>query len=152
MIYGYILAMAILFSLFLMFPAQASLTGSFSGAGSSLMHKSGNVRKCSNIFFTIKNTAETFELLEGGYACEDLQASLSPFVLKIKEGKIFSDGQEVGTISDHNLNLLYSDIAEGFTYHWQLEEKSGEIQYLEEWSEAGKPALTIKGLLKKAIN
>lgn len=79
--------------------------------------------------------------------CEDLQASFTPFVLTIKDGKIYSDSNPVGTIGENFLDLFYANEDEDYTYHWSLQKNGERLDYLEEWTSGGKPTLSVGGSL-----
>ncbi|MGE3260713.1 MAG: hypothetical protein AB7K68_02930 [Bacteriovoracia bacterium] len=140
---------AIVLALFLPITALATFDGRYSGPGTSLMHQSGNRRDCREIFLKLQGGEKALRILEGGYICGDIQASFDPFTLEIREGKIFLEGQSVGTISENDLDLLYKSEEENFTYHWHLQQAGDEINYLEEWASGGAPSLTVQGKLKK---
>lgn len=139
------LALALLFFAPNLF--AAGFDGRFQGTGTSLMHKTGNVRPCSEIFLQFKRSTSGVNLLAGGYACEDLQASFPTFFLEIRDGKLYDGKALVGTFTEERLEIAYEDADENFTYHWLLELKDGKLNYLEEWTDAGAPALTVRGLL-----
>jgi hypothetical protein len=140
----------LLFLLLLLVPftAQAGFQGRFSGTGTSLMHKSGNRRPCEEIFLNFQRGEKELKILEGGYRCGNVQATFDPFILVIRNGRIFADGVDVGTFSENRLDLFFANREEDFTYHWLLEFKGEELSYLEEWTDGGKPALTVQGNLK----
>lgn len=125
----------------------ATFDGRYQGTGTSLMHKSGNVRPCSEIFLHFKRGPSGVNLLAGGYACEDLQASFPTFFLEIRDGLLYDGKARVGTFTENRLEIFHEDLDENFTYHWLLETKDGGIAYLEEWTDAGAPALTVRGNL-----
>lgn len=129
--------------------ASADFQGRYSGPGSSLSHKSGLKRKCSEIFVHLGQTPSQLQIHHGGYKCENLQATLDPFTLDLKNGKIFFEGEELGTFDGKKLDLLYVNRAEDYTYHWVLEESEGSMSYTEEWTDRGSPALTVSGVMQK---
>ncbi len=137
--------------LFLPIQTFASFNGAYSGPGQSIKHPQEKVRKCSEVFLRIKQDAQSFRVIEGGYKCEDLQAAYPDFTLEIKNGKLISDHIEVGNISENEMNLYKSDKQEGYSFHLRLQKKSQQLIYQEDWTDNTHPALTIKGILLPAI-
>lgn len=130
----------------------AHFNGRYSGEGSSYSHKSGNKRRCSEIFLHVEKTPSTLEFHHGGYKCENLQATLDPFTLEIRDGKIFFEGSELGTFANDRMEMLYANVEQDYTYRWVLEMQGEEMVYLEEWTSQGSPALTVSGRLKLLPN
>jgi hypothetical protein len=140
---------ALFLALLLPLTASAAIfEGKFTGTGVAVMREK---RKCSEIFLQFERAPTQLKTLEGGYNCEDLDASFDPFTLDVKDGQIFSNGKAVGTLTDSLLDLFYDDKAEGFTYHWRLELKGGALDYREEWVSGGKTELTVTGTLKAIL-
>lgn len=127
--------------------APRTFAGRYQGSGTSLMHRSGTVRPCTEIFLHFRRDSTGVALLEGGYSCEDLQASFPAFTLAVRDGQLYDGTTRVGTFTETRLELRHEDREEDFTYHWLLEIKDGKLSYLEEWTDAGAPALTIRGTL-----
>lgn len=140
----------ILFLLVLFSSAMAqAFTGSFSGQGKAVF-ASGRIYECPEVFLRLETSKDLFRLREGGYKCEGLlQASFDPFKLSIRDGKLWNNNDELGTISSQEIKYQIYDPQDGSTYYLTLTKNShGEIQYHEEWHDGEKIALTIKGLLK----
>lgn len=141
--------MKYLFALFISLPTLANLSGSFSGPGSAVYH-SGKRYECSEIFLRLKTDNDFFRLQEGGYICGFLKASFDSFRLSIKEGKLFHEDRELGTISPEGISYSVFDSADGSTYTLTLSLKTnGEIFYDEKWHDGHKLALKVKGHLRR---
>ena len=136
--------------LFICFPFQAfaSFSGNYSGKGQAVSHPQEKVRACSQIFLSMKTVNKTLSVLQGGYSCGDMQASYPSFSLQIVGTKLVSEGTVVGTYSDSEIDLYKEDKSEGYTFHLQLKKSANTIAYREDWTDGGKPALTILGPLK----
>ncbi len=135
------------FLISLPFQAFASFSGNYSGKGQAISHPQEKVRFCSQIFIGMKTANETLTVLQGGYSCGDMEASYPNFTLQIVGAKLVSDGVVVGTYSDSEIDLYKQDKAEGYTFHLRLTKKAKTIVYQEDWTDGGKPALTVKGNL-----
>ncbi|MGZ3692719.1 MAG: hypothetical protein ACXWQO_00495 [Bdellovibrionota bacterium] len=128
--------------------AAANFEGRYQGPGQSISHKSGLKRACAEIFLNFQRKTGEVKILEGGYRCENLQASFDPFTMEVRDGKVYIEGEELGTFSENKLEIFFANKAEDFTYHWLLENSESGMSYLEEWTDGGKPALTVRGNLK----
>ena len=130
-------------------PVYANFSGKFSGTGRAVF-STGRVYECREIFLDLENTNEKFSLHEGGYRCGDLlHASYDPFFLTIRNGKLFHQETELGSISNKKLTYTIIDLSDGSTFRLTLQKnEENQIHYLEEWHDGEKIALTIKGTLK----
>lgn len=126
-----------------------AFTGSFSGQGKAVF-ASGRIYECPEIFLRLETSKDLFRLREGGYKCGGLlQASFDPFKLSIRDGKLWNQNDELGSISNREVKYQIYDPEDGSTYFLTLTKNSqGEIHYYEQWHDGEKIALTIKGLLK----
>lgn len=132
--------MHLLFALF--------FSGTFMGSGKALF-ASGKTYQCREIFLQIKSTPSDFKLSEGGYKCEDLEASFDPFRFSIVKGDLVHENRVYGNISQDILEYRMYDGSDDSTYHLKLQRISSyEFSYLEEWFDGDKLALTIQGALK----
>lgn len=136
--------------LLISFQVQASFTGSYSGTGRAVF-ASGRGHECTEIFLRLETTTDLFRLRDGGYKCGGLlNASFDPFKMSIRAGKLWHLEQELGTISDNEINYQIYDPEDGSTYYLTLtKNERGEIQYYERWHDGEKIALTVKGQLSR---
>lgn len=130
--------------------AHAAINGTYIGEGTAMFHKSGSVRKCTEIFVNIESTETEIRVHKAGYICEDLQASVDPYVLHIRSGRLITDDNEDLGPYDPNTGLQLAYQGDGFTFSWKLIQESNKIDFVEEWTDEGVPALTIKGQLISA--
>ena len=142
---------SIVFILFLSIPLMADVSGSYSGSGHSLMHRSETRRECSEIFLEIKVSDTSVEVARYGYKCADLQAEVDPYRLRIVGSKLLTeDGEEIGSLSDGDLSIFYRSSEENFSYEWRIKRSSeGKFSLFEEWREGERKALTLEGTLAR---
>ena len=139
------------FFLFLLFStsALAQFNGSFSGSGEAFF-ASGRRYQCTEIFLRLETTLEVFRLREGGYKCGGfLNAEFDPFRLSIRGGGLFHLEQQLGHISENQLDYQIFDPQDGSTYYLTLNREGDAISYFERWHDGEKIALTIRGILKR---
>ena len=125
-----------------------AMTGKFSGTGIA-RYASGKVYECSEVFLNIKTTPTRFFLNEGGYICGFLQAGFDNFKMDIKEGKLFHQDQELGSIDGESIKYSIFDPKDWSTYYFsftKIDEKN--YRYFEEWHDGEKIALKIEGILQ----
>lgn len=139
--------MKYLFLLFITLPAWAQFNGMYSGTGSAVYH-SGNRYECTEIFLRLETSASFLKIREGGYNCGFLKASFDAFKLTIKDGKLFHQNQQLGSITDQVVEYQVFDPEDGSTYFLNLRNENNEIHYVEKWHDGEKIALTVKGVLK----
>lgn len=126
----------------------ANLTGLFVGTGRAVMHSSGKTRTCGEISLQMTQAPSSFRMLHGGYRCEDLSASYPDFTLEIRNGTLYSENVAVGAIHENSMTLSKVDKEDGSTFRLHLEKvPPNRLRYVEEWTENGRPALTVEGLL-----
>lgn len=126
----------------------STFTGKFIGLGQATMHPKEKVRSCKEIYFQIQQTEKVFHVTSAGYKCQDLQAEFPEFSLAIDGQKLMSDSTQVGTITDSEITLFKEDKDEDFTYTMQLTKTQDGLHFEENWTEAGKPAMTVEGQMK----
>lgn len=126
----------------------ANFTGTFAGHGQATMHPKEKVRSCTNIYFQIEQTDTQLHVIAAGYQCQDLEAEFPEFTMDIKGDQLVSDGGAVGTITESEITLYTENVDEDFTYKMQLLKVNDTIQFLENWTDGGTPALTVQGTMK----
>lgn len=131
----------------LLFSAFA-FEGKLNGPGSAYMHTSQKQRQCSEIFLNLSKSPTHFSILDGGYICEDMQASFPASRFEIRGSELFYHNQLAGSISDEKITLFVDNKEENFTYSLNLEKNGSSVSFIETWTENQKPALTIHGLLR----
>jgi hypothetical protein len=88
------------------------------------------------------------ELFSHAPRCEDLSAGYPDFTLEIRNGTLYSENVAVGAINENSMTLAKVDKEDGSTFRLHLEKvPPNRLRYVEEWTENGRPALTVEGLL-----
>ena len=111
------------------------------------MHPKEKVRTCTNIYFQIEQTEKQLHVIAAGYQCQDLEAEFPEFTMDIDGDKLVSGGTQTGTITDSEITLFTENADEDFTYKLQLLKVNDTIQFLENWTDGGSPALTVEGTM-----
>ena len=122
----------------------ANFTGKWSGEGFYRTPK--RMGECLEVFMQFEVTKEFFSIIEGGYICGDIQASYPVSKFKIEDGSLFYFGENVGTISDDEINLRYED----GLFHLNLRKESGQIVFQENWDD-GEDYLSISSKLDSLL-
>lgn len=125
----------------------AGFTGQFQGSGTAITPRRS--RACREIFLELEERTDRLLLKQGGYICEDMQAGFDPATFLIRQGRLFYQGADVGSISGERLELSYEDSAEGYTYELTLTRQGPQLGYEERWIENGAKALVVKGNLTR---
>lgn len=125
-----------------------SFSGQFAGPGVATTPR--RERSCREIFVDVNLLASTFRMHQGGYVCQDLQATYDAYQMTIVDGDLFSGSQKVGRVTAEALEISYANDAEGFTYGLRLvPTTNGDLSYLETWFEGEKEALRVSGKLAR---
>lgn len=124
--------------------------GRFQGEGDAIF-RSGRDRSCSEIFlhYRYDRDEQKIKALNGGYVCQDLQASYPLFALDVKEGELFSNGRKVGNINSHQMQFGLYDPSDDSHFSLTLSQEGEGLHYLEVWKSAGEKALVVEGHLLK---
>jgi hypothetical protein len=140
---------ALFFLLLISTSVFADFNGSFSGSGEAIF-ASGRRYQCSEIFLRLETSAELFRLREGGYKCGGfLNASFDPFKLRIRDGRLYHKDQELGLISEKEMEYQIYDPEDGSTYFLSLKWVDEQLLYSETWHDGKKIALVVRGTLKR---
>ncbi|MFP5457466.1 MAG: hypothetical protein ACLGG7_01935 [Bacteriovoracia bacterium] len=125
-----------------------TFSGQFAGPGVAITPR--RERTCREIFVDVNLMASTFRLHQGGYICQDLQATYDSYQMSIVDGDLFSGSQKVGRVTTEALEISYENDAEGFTYGLRLRPTAaGGLSYEETWREGEKEALRVFGKLDR---
>ena len=84
----------------------------------------------------------------GSYTCEDLKAAYDQSVFQIKEGRLFYQNVEVGSITDTSFEVSTKDPEDGSTFTLHLDRTVNGVNYHEQWEQAGVVQMTVLGALK----
>ncbi len=128
--------MKLIIAFLLTFSCLANFNGKWSGEGFYQTPKT--VGKCLEVFMQFKVTKDRFSILDGGYICGEIQASYPPSSFKVLNGELFYLGENVGTISENEININYDN----GIYHLRLVKENGEIRFQENWDD-GEDYLSI---------
>ncbi len=133
--------MRILLALVMSFSALANFSGKWSAKG--YYESDRREGECKEVFMQFKQTESSFEIIEGGYICGDIQASYPPSFFKIVENELYYKNEKVGNITNKAITISY---LEG-VYSLDLKKDNGEIVFTESWKE-GEDFLTIYSKLE----
>lgn len=126
-----------------------SFQGKWLGAGKAKT-VNGKARQCTEIYIEWQENADTLVLRQGGYRCEDMDASFDSTIFVKKGEELLIENQKVGTISSERI-FLSQDIAEEDLHYELTLTKSGDsLRYEEHWLEADKPVFDVQGNLLRA--
>ncbi|WP_372653480.1 hypothetical protein [Halobacteriovorax sp.] len=128
--------MKILISFLFTISCLANFTGKWSASGYYKTPK--RVGECLEVFMQFEVTKEKFSIIDGGYICGDLQASYPPSSFEIEEGSLYYYGENVGSITDSEINIRYED----GLFHLNLRKAEGQVIFQENWDD-GEDYLSI---------
>ena len=121
----------------------------YQGKGSALFPKTQRKYSCHEVFLRFEILPTKLKLIEGGYNCPPLSAAYDYFVFDIKDGKLLTKGEEVGTISEEELNLYQYDPADDSHFHLNWKFSGKKLEYTETWDEGNVRALEVKAILSR---
>lgn len=128
--------------------SETPFAGRWVGTGVAEMG-SGKKRICGEIGLQFSQAPHELMLENGFYRCEDLQAAFDPSAFEIRSGNLFYKGAQAGRITNDQVAIFFADPIENYTYALTLTRAENALQYLEEWTESGKAAMTVTGVLFK---
>lgn len=131
--------------IFFVFIFSISIFANFSGKWSAegFYESNRNDGKCREVFLQLKQTKNSFKILDGGYICGEIQASYPPSSFDIINNELFYRNEKVGMVTDEDIRISYLD----GVYNLSLSKVDGEILFTESWKEA-EDFLNINAKLK----
>jgi hypothetical protein len=127
--------------------------GSWQGTGQAVMKPDSSqakVRNCSDIGFEFGQESGHFKIVSGYYDCEDLKASYGSADFEVRGNSLWYQGQDIGTISNEQLEISVPDPNDGTTFRLTLASRDGDLDYLEEWvSQDNTVLLRLQGTLSR---
>lgn len=132
-----------------------AFSGHWSGTGTAVTQPStlhSTTRNCSEISLSLNQSNKELELQTGTYTCQDLQASYDPAQFDLKEGQVWYQGAQIGTITDNLFEITYVAQDDGSVFKLTLTLNGNTLQYQEDWfNSPTDPAIQmeVRGSLKR---
>lgn len=95
------------------------LNGEWQGKGSVSVISGGvkDTNPCDKVIFSIRHDSKTLQVKKGKFNCSDgMVKSFEPFSAEIEKGKLYFDGENIGNITNENLEAEFEDFFSGTVY------------------------------------
>lgn len=123
-------------------PAHAGIAGRWIGWGDWLFDGSGS--HCDDVSLEFRETATVFERVGGHFGCEFVSLDMEPLALEKHGEELLLNGRKVGIFSDTHYEWK-EQYSENVKIKVTVERSGNHMDYLEEWTDQGKPLYQIKG-------